>query len=154
VSNGVRIGLLLGTVVVLVLAFVLLSPGDDEDSDTANAPTATVPATTTASPGAEPAATTTTPARPPAPAPERIRVRGGQPVGGVRTITVENGDRVRIRVSSTDTADEIHLHGYDTYADVAPGRSARFSFTANLEGIFEIELHGSGTQIGKLVVEP
>jgi heme/copper-type cytochrome/quinol oxidase subunit 2 len=86
--------------------------------------------------------------------PERIRVRAGQPVGGVKTITVEKGDRVRIRVSSTDTADEIHLHGYDTYADVAPDRSARFSFKADLEGIFEIELHGSGTQIGRLVVEP
>ena len=30
----------------------------------------------------------------------------------------------------------------------------RFSFDANAEGIFEIELEGSGTQIGKLVVEP
>jgi FtsP/CotA-like multicopper oxidase with cupredoxin domain len=150
VSNGARIGLLLGTVIVLVLAFVLLSPGDDDESDPATTPTAA----TTQPPAGDPSATATMPARAPAPAFTTIRVRGGQPVGGLRTITVEKGDRVRIRVSSANTADEIHLHGYDKYANVAPGRSARFSFEANLEGIFEIELHGTGTQIGKLVVEP
>jgi FtsP/CotA-like multicopper oxidase with cupredoxin domain len=152
VSNGARIGLLVGTVVVLVLAFVLLSPGDDDELGPATTPTATAPSATTPA-GGEPQATTTAVA-PPAPPVETIRVRGGKPAGGVQTINVEKGERVRIRVSSTDTADEIHLHGYDKYADVAPGRSARFTFEANLEGIFEIELHGTGTQIGKLVVEP
>jgi len=143
-SNRARIGLLVATVVVLVLAFVLLSPGDDDESGTATTPTAPAPATTTA----------VRPPPPPAPTFETIRVRDGKPVGGVQTITVQKDDRVRIRVTSTDTSDEIHLHGYDKYADVAPGRSARFAFTANAEGIYEIELHGSGTQIGKLVVEP
>jgi FtsP/CotA-like multicopper oxidase with cupredoxin domain len=144
VSNGARIGLLVGTVVVLVLAFVLLSPGEDAESPTATTPTVAAPATTTA----------VRPPPPPAPTFETIRVRTGKPVGGVQTITVQKGDRVRIRVASTDTSDEIHLHGYDKYANVAPGRSARVVFTADAEGIYEIELHGSGTQIGKLVVEP
>jgi FtsP/CotA-like multicopper oxidase with cupredoxin domain len=144
VSNGARIGLLVGTVVVLVLAFVLLSPGDDDELGPATTPTAAAPATTTA----------VRPPPPPAPTFETIRVRDGKPVGGVQTITVEKGDRVRIRITSTDTSDEIHLHGYDKYANVAPGRSARVVFTANAEGIYEIELHSSATQIGKLVVEP
>jgi FtsP/CotA-like multicopper oxidase with cupredoxin domain len=150
VSNGARIGLLVGTIAALVLAFVLLSPGDDEP-DTATAPS--VSATAPTSPADDPAQTTTA-MTPPAPAFETIRIRDAKPVGGVQTVTVKKGDRVRIRVTSPDTSDEIHLHGYDKYADVGPGRAARFSFEANAEGIFEIELHGAGTQIGKLEVEP
>jgi len=149
-SSGARIGLVAGTVAVLVLAFALLSPSDD-DSDTANAPTATAPSATT------PAQTTaggTQPAPAPAPGFERIRVRDGQPVGGVQTITVEKGERARIQISSQDTTDEIHLHGYDLHRDLKAGGSVRYSFEANADGIFEIELHGSGTQIGELVVEP
>jgi len=148
-SSGARIGLLAGTVVVLALAFVLLSPSDDDGSDTGNAPTATAPATTT------PAQTTTAePEPPPAPEFESIRVRDAKPVGGVQTITVEKGERARIQISSPDTADEIHLHGYDLTRDLKAGGSVRYSFEAKAEGIFEIELHGTGTQIGKLVVEP
>jgi hypothetical protein len=153
VSNGGRIGLLVGTIVVLVLAFVLLSPSDDPDESSATTPTAGGLATTPASPVDDPQQTTTAVA-PPEPPFETIRVKAGKPVGGVKTITVAKDERARIRVTSTDTSDEIHLHGYDKYADVAPGRSARFSFEADAEGIFEIELHATGTLIGKLVVEP
>jgi FtsP/CotA-like multicopper oxidase with cupredoxin domain len=151
-SNGTRIGLLVGTVVILVLAFVLLSPGDDDELGTATTPTATAPSATTPAAGEPPA--TMTAVAPPAPTFETIRVRGGKPVGGVQTITVEKGDRARIEVSSPDTSDEIHLHGYDIARDLKAGGRVRFSFEANAEGIFEIELEGAGTQIGKLVVEP
>ncbi len=149
-SKQGRIGLVVATLVVLVVAFVVLSPGGDDEPDRANTTTAAPP------PPQAPTDTATTPAPPPPPAPtfETIRVKSSQPVGGVQTINASKGDRVRIQVSSTDTTDEIHLHGYDKYANVAPGRRARLSFEANVEGIFEIELHGSGTQIGKLVVEP
>jgi FtsP/CotA-like multicopper oxidase with cupredoxin domain len=158
VSGGARIGILVGTVVVLVLAFVLLSPGDDEDSNTASTPTAAVPATTPEAPAEDPAQTTTA-ATPPASAPpaaefERVRVQAGKPVGGVQTITVKRGDRARIRVSSQDTTDEVHLHGYDIARDLKAGGSVRFSFDADAEGIFEMELEGAGVQIAKLVVEP
>lgn len=154
-STQGRIGLIVATLVVLVAAFVLLSPGGDDEPDQASTTTPVAPVAppatgTTAATATTPAA----PAPPPAPSFETIRVKASQPVGGVKTITANKGDRVRIRVSSTDTTDEIHLHGYDKYGDVKPGSSARLSFEANVEGIFEIELHGSGTQIGKLVVEP
>lgn len=150
-TKGARIGVLVATVVVLGLAFVLLSPEADDDSNTARTPT-TPPATTTQ----PPAATETTPAPPPPPAPtfETIRVRGGAPVDGIQRITVKKGERARIQVTSTDTSDEVHLHGYDITRDVAPGSRARFSFDADAEGIFEIELHGTHTQIGELTVEP
>jgi FtsP/CotA-like multicopper oxidase with cupredoxin domain len=148
VSNGARIGVVLATVLVLVVAFVLLSPEADDDSNTAQTPTTTVRG---------PAITTTT-SEPPAadhePAFETINVAAGKPDGGVQTITVKKGARAHIQVASQDTSDEIHLHGYDLTRQLKAGDSVRFSFDANAEGIFEIELHGSGTQIGELVVEP
>jgi FtsP/CotA-like multicopper oxidase with cupredoxin domain len=155
-SSGARIGLVLGTVVAIVLAFVLLSPGGDDDSKTAGTvPTTTaVPATTSTAPaatGGTPATAEPTPAQPTF---ETIRVQNGKPAGGVKTITVTKGDRVRIEVRSPDTSDEIHLHGYDLKRDPKAGGRVRFSFDANVEGIFEIELESAGTQIGKLVVEP
>lgn len=158
-SGGARIGLLVGTIVALVLAFVLLSPGGDDGSDTASTATVTVPATAPASPaedtgGAIATTTAATPPPPPAPTFTTVRVRDGKPVGGVKTITLSKGERARIQVTSTDTSDEIHVHGYDKTANLAPGRPARISFEANAEGIFEVELEGRGTQIAKLVVEP
>ena len=150
-SNRARAGLLAGAVVVLVLAFVLLAPGDDDEPETTTAPVATTPATT---PDAA-AQTTTAPATPePLQEFETIRVRNGEPAGGVQTITVKKGERARIQISSPDTSDEIHLHGYDLKRDLKAGGRVRFSFDADVEGILEIELESAGTQIGKLVVEP
>ena len=81
-------------------------------------------------------------------------MRGGKPVGGVKRIELTKGDRARIEVSSPDTSDEIHLHGYDLKRDLKAGGRVRFSFIANADGIYEIELEGAGVQIGELVVEP
>ena len=149
-SSGARVGVVVATVVVLVLAFVLLSPGDD-DSPTVSTPTASTPAaapdgaelTTTAPATAEPLQQFTT-----------IRVRNGEPADGVKTITVKKGERARIQVASQDTSDEVHLHGYDLTRDLKAGDSVRFSFEADAEGVFEIELEGAHALIGKLVVEP
>jgi FtsP/CotA-like multicopper oxidase with cupredoxin domain len=151
-SSGARIGLVVATVVVIAVAFVLLTPGDDNTSKTASTTAPPPAAQTNGTGGAAP--TTTAPAPPPAPSFETIVVRDGKPVGGVKKITVTKGERVRIEVASPDTSDEIHLHGYDLKRDLKAGGRVRFSFDADAEGIFEIELEGSGTQIGKLVVEP
>jgi FtsP/CotA-like multicopper oxidase with cupredoxin domain len=153
-SSGARIGLVLGTVVVIVLAFVLLSPGGDDSKTASTVPTTTAAPTTSTTPaatGGTPATAEPTPAQP---AFTTIRVENGKPAGGVKTITVNKGDRVRIEVSSPDTSDEIHVHGYNLKRDLKAGGRVRFSFVAGIEGIFEIELEGAGTQIGKLVVEP
>jgi FtsP/CotA-like multicopper oxidase with cupredoxin domain len=150
-SSGARIGLVVATLVVIVLAFVLLSPGGDDEPTTAQTTTGTGATSTGTTEGT---ATVITPPPPPAPTFKTITVTGGKPAGGVQTITVKKGERVRIAVSSTDTSDEIHLHGYDLKRDLKAGGSVRFSFPADAEGIFEIELEGAGVQIGKLVVEP
>jgi hypothetical protein len=147
-STAQRFILLAVGVVVLVVGFVLFSPGGDT-GDQGAATTATAPVATGDVP-----ATTTGPATRPAPAATTIVVRGGKPVGGITTITVKKGDRMRIVVTSPDTTDEVHLHGYDIKRELAAGGRVTFSFTATAEGIFEMELESSATQIAKLVVQP
>jgi plastocyanin len=88
----------------------------------------------------------------------KIDIKGGKPAGGVQNIKVKKGDEVTIVVSA-DAHDVIHIHGVDIEKDVEPGKPATFKFTANIEGIFDIESHvaedaGREPQMGKLTVEP
>jgi len=82
-----------------------------------------------------------------------IVVRDGKPVGGVRTITVKEGQEVRFQVTS-DIAEEVHVHGYDLHKDVAAGGAVSFAFRASISGVFVIELEARGEQIASLKVEP
>jgi FtsP/CotA-like multicopper oxidase with cupredoxin domain len=82
-----------------------------------------------------------------------VRVRGGAPVGEVRTLSYRRGDRIRLRITA-DAPDEVHVHGFDVEKPVGPGKPARFTIEADIEGRFEVELHGSGTQIATLEVRP
>ena len=54
----------------------------------------------------------------------------------------------------SDVADEVHIHGYDLTQDVPAGGSVRFSFAADIEGVFEIELEERKEQIAELRVSP
>ena len=85
--------------------------------------------------------------------PAQIVVRDGTPVGGVARLEYESGERIRFTVVS-DTADEVHVHGFDLAKDVAAGGSARFDFRADFEGVFEVELEGAHVQIAELRIEP
>jgi FtsP/CotA-like multicopper oxidase with cupredoxin domain len=161
-SRNQRIALVLAAVAVAVLAFVIAQPGDDEDG---GEQAATTPAQTetrggTADDGGAVAPTEAEeePPPPPEPAVTRLRIRGGEVVGGAQDIEVARGDTVRIVVSS-DAPDEIHLHGYDITRNPAPGKPALFQFTADAEGAFEIESHvaadaGKDPLVARLVVEP
>ena len=60
---------------------------------------------------------------------------------------------MRFRVRS-ETADELHVHGYEIRRDLAPGKIASVSFEARIEGVFEVELEGAGEQIAALRVDP
>jgi len=82
---------------------------------------------------------------------------GGNPVGGVKTLTYNKGDQVELRVNLARPEDAVHVHGYEI--EKPAGHSpVTFSFPANLDGVFEIEvhkLHESGdAQIGELHVNP
>lgn len=144
-SGKQRLGLIALAVALAAVAFVVARPADDEDEP--------APAVATEAQPAETGTAGEPPRAEPGPAVERIRVQGGEPVGGVREISVRRGDTVQITVTS-DAPQHVHLHGYDLIRDAAPGTPARFRFEARLEGIFEIELEGPGVQIAELRVEP
>ena len=82
-----------------------------------------------------------------------ITVEGGKPKGGVQELKVKKDGQVHLTVNS-DTADEIHVHGYDLMKDVEKGGSVNFDFKANIDGRFEIELENGGEQLADLSVEP
>jgi heme/copper-type cytochrome/quinol oxidase subunit 2 len=58
---------------------------------------------------------------------------------------------VTVRVTS-DVADEIHVHGYDLKQDVEAGSTAEISFTADIPGVFEVELENAGFKLADLEV--
>lgn len=138
-SSGAKWALALVGAVVVIVAFIVLRGGSDDGSSSSSA----TPART--------ATTATTPA--PAAPLATVTVVGGKPKGGVQRITRSKGDRVRLRVVS-DTADEVHVHGYDLKQDVAAGGSVTFAFPATIDGRFVVELESSGTQLAELDVEP
>ncbi len=51
-----------------------------------------------------------------------MTIRGGEPVDGIVRAEANKGDPVVVIVRS-DVADEVHVHGYDLMADVAPGQA-------------------------------
>jgi hypothetical protein len=163
-STAGKLGLVAVAVVVLVAAFVIAAGGSDEAEKRSDEP----PAATTPGREAEAKGTggTATPsesadhddrARPnrqtEQPTVEVVRVRGGQPVGGVKTFKYHRGDRIRLRVTA-DAPDEVHVHGFDVEKPVGPAAPATFSIEADIEGRFEVELHESGAQIATLEVSP
>jgi heme/copper-type cytochrome/quinol oxidase subunit 2 len=142
-NTGSRVAALVAVVVIAVVAFIVLKPDDKK-----KATTSTQAATTQSTPG-KPAK----PAKPAPPPPVQVTVKGGKPVGGIKEIDANKGDRVRFVVSS-DVSDEIHVHGYDFMKDVEAGGKVSFAFPAKIDGEFEIELENAGEQIAKLVVQP
>ena len=142
-SRNTKIALLAGAVVIVVIAFVALRPRGDSGS---NPDAAGTVATTEASSSPEATVTNTKPAI------ATITVRNGKPVGGVKKIEVDEGDRIRFRVTD-DSAGEVHLHGYDVEKEVGPGNPASFNVKATITGRFEVELHPA-TQVAEVTVNP
>ena len=150
-----------GVAVLAVVLFLLLRPDDDDGEPAADTtPTAqtttTVETTTEATTESTTTVETTTEATTttaPADQAQRILivVENAEPVGGVQSYEVDEGERV-VLVVRADVEDEVHLHGYDLPAAVAPDHPARIRFTANLVGEFEIELEERRVPIGELVV--
>ena len=142
-SRNQRFTLLGLAVVVLVVAFVIArSGGDDDGSKTTVSDTTTGNGTGGAKP--KPQA---------APAVPTVVVRNGKPVGGVKRISFKHNDRIAFVVKS-DTADEVHFHGYDIAKDVEAGASVRFSAKGTIEGRFEVELEDHKEEIAEVEVTP
>jgi FtsP/CotA-like multicopper oxidase with cupredoxin domain len=152
-----RVALIAAVLGLLVSLFVVLrARGGDDGPATAPATTAvetTTAAATTEAPPATTADQTTTEETGGEVVTIAIEVAGGRPTAGIDRTSVSQGQRVRVVVTS-DVADEIHLHGYDLSAEVAPGQPATIEFVAETPGRFEVELEGRGVQLADLEVRP
>jgi heme/copper-type cytochrome/quinol oxidase subunit 2 len=153
VGARARLVLLAATVLAAVVLFLALRPDDEEPTRSATTTSETRSSTAT---GTETETETetggTTSAETASAARIRIRARGDGS-GSIRRVTIERGQRVTLIVSA-DVADEVHVHGYDLMADVAPGSPARISFEASVPGRFEVELESRAFQIAVISVGP
>jgi hypothetical protein len=183
-SGVQRASIVLGALAVLLIVFVVLRGGDDSGDPSSSAPRTTAQETGTQTTGSTGTSTTgsgtstsettattetgddsqtgtttsgsddtTSTSAPPAPAVRTIRVVNGKPLGGIKTLSFKKDDQIQFKVQS-DTADEIHVHGYDLKKDVTAGGSVQFSFKGTIEGRFEVELENAGVQIANLEVTP
>jgi hypothetical protein len=80
-----------------------------------------------------------------------VSVVDGKVQPAFRRVEVERGTTVELTVTS-DVADELHIHGYDEEAELAPGAPATVTFVADEDGVFEVETHETGLQLLALVV--
>ena len=102
-------------------------------------PTSTVPQTTTTI-----VATTTTT--------EQVDVSfEGGVVTGPERISAAMGEQVSVWVLS-DVDAEIHVHGYDLFFDATAGVPLEVVLTADVPGIFEVEVEGAHTLLFELEV--
>jgi hypothetical protein len=136
-TRAARLGLLVAVIAAAVVLFVVLkdsgdSGGDDGGNGAADAGTPTAARV------------------------QVLTVKDGDPVGGVKTLTYDKGDQVQLEVRLDEPEEEIHVHGYEIERP-AEHSPVRLSFPANLDGVFEIEVHrldGSEAEIAELRVNP
>jgi len=81
-----------------------------------------------------------------------VTVSAGE-VAGPERFSFAIGDEVSIWVLA-DTSDEIHVHGYDVYFEIQPGDPVEIAFTADVPGIFEVELESSHVPLFEAEVTP
>lgn len=140
---------LLGLAAIVAVGALVVLPGSgDDEPDTAERAAESQPAEPAAtSPSTTSGTATTTATPPPEPAPPMLQA------GNPRELTFTKGETVRFRVRHSGP-EEVHVHGYDISRELEAGKTRTLSFPANIEGIFEIELEQSGTELGTLKVEP
>ena len=66
-------------------------------------------------------------------------------VVGDQVVRVTEGDHVILRWT-TDEPAEVHLHGYDLPARLAPGETTAIEFDANATGRFPVTVHRFGDE--------
>jgi hypothetical protein len=146
-------------VALLAGLFFLLRPGDDE-------PTSGASPRPTASPTESPTDGATTQGPEPSPtAPDAVEVEieveegriqlqvegRRQPVPG--RVEVTQGERVSIKLEA-DSAQEVHVHGYDLFVNIIQGGERTIQFPASAPGVFEVELEDTHELIFELEVRP
>ena len=124
---------------------------DAEAQEPEDEPAVTTTTATITTEAREPAVTTTVPQTDAATTPDPVGqdpgnlielvVTGGDLIGGARTERVPLGEEVVLRVTG-DSDDEVHVHGYDLFVHLSDGEG-ELTFTADIPGVFEVELEGS-----------
>src|SRR4051794_4723990 len=146
-TSRARIAIVAVAAAGLIVAFIVASGSNDDDKKPA-AGTSQAPVAAATTGAQAPSTATETDAtveseEPEAPATPVVEVVDAKPKGGVQKLEFSKGDQITFKVQS-DTADEIHVHGYDLMKDVEAGGSVTFSFPGTIDGRFEVELEGRG----------
>ena len=81
----------------------------------------------------------------------QVAVKDGKVTPPTHREPVAKGDTVKL-VVTTDTADEVHVHGIDIEKKTPPGKPITITFVAKDPGIYEVETHESGLQLLQLEV--
>ena len=136
-SKATRVAVSMAVIVIAIVVFIIVRPSSNSSSTSSDSS----------------ASSTTAPGKPAKPAVPVVQVKNAKPVGGIQDLTFNKGGTVQFKVVS-DTADEIHVHGYDFHKDVAPGHPITFRFPAKIDGEFVVELENHGEQIASLKVNP
>lgn len=131
------------------LAAWLVVSGCSDSDDDSTATTSTAGASTTAETG------DTADEGGPSAAPDdtlEVVIEGGDVVEGAGRHAVDLGETVRISITG-DVADEVHVHGYDVLIEIEPGDPTMLEFTADIPGIFEVELEEAHQLLFELQVQ-
>ncbi len=155
--TGARLLYVVLGVAMLVGLFFFLRPGGAER-------TARSVPSPTATPTVSPADTTPSP-QPTSTGPDALEVEVEVEEGRIQLevegrrqrvpgrVQVTQGDRVAINLES-DSAQEVHVHGYDLFVNVPGGGERTLRFPANAAGVFEVEVEGSHQLVFELEVRP
>ena len=81
----------------------------------------------------------------------QVAVKDGKVTPATHREPVAQGDTVKL-VVTTDTADEVHVHGVHIEKETSPGKPVTITFVAKDPGIYEVETHESGLQLLQLEV--
>jgi len=81
-----------------------------------------------------------------------LTVMGGRVSGATGRVPVHVGSTVQLQVTA-DVTEEVHVHGYNLMKDTVPGQPVTIEFTANIPGVFEVELEQSKLPLTRLQVQ-
>jgi hypothetical protein len=148
VKPWARWGIVAAAVAGSAILFVVLSPRSDDGAS----PAPTTPTTSSTSSPSGSASPSETPQTPAPGTAIRVTYRNGAVQGPTR-FTATQGEPLTIVVRA-DVSDEVHLHGYDLHADVAPGEPGTIELVPEIPGVFECELEDAGKLLFRLEITP
>ena len=145
---GIGMAILTGIVVLVVAC------GGGEAATTTTSTTTTISTTTTEPTTTTTVATTTSTVAKTTTTARTIdiTIEAGV-IAGPSTVSVAVGERVSVWVLS-DVDAEIHVHGYDVLFEAPSGVPTEVTLTADVPGIFEVELEETHTPLFALEVTP